>query len=201
MPNRRTQFLRRALLAQINMSYRPPGIRAYPPETCPGCVFYAGGPVRGHRHRLQQLNQRRLFLASCSARRRSLISRTNALKLQAPPTRTGQTVASTGNSWPSRCKATRSIARFNWDPSVVVRNFPHHARGLRGMREQQRYRTNGASDHFRGGPSEGQLGLRIPSRDGAVGVHADERVVGRLEDHAVVLVLAPAAFPRCSSGP
>ena len=48
-----------------------------------------------------------------------------------------------------------------------------------------------ASHYFRGGPSEGQLGLGIPSRDGAVRVHADKSVVSGLEDHAVALALLP----------
>ena len=48
-----------------------------------------------------------------------------------------------------------------------------------------------ASHDFRGGPSEGDLSLAIPGRDGAIGVHADECVVSRLEDQAVVLTLLP----------
>src|SRR5580692_2198348 len=59
----RSQLLRRVVRPQIGMANRPTGVGADPVETSPGCVFYAGGPVGGNRHRLQQLNQRSLFLA------------------------------------------------------------------------------------------------------------------------------------------
>ncbi len=51
-----------------------------------------------------------------------------------------------------------------------------------------------AAQHFLGQPPEGQLGLGIPNGDRAVRVHADERVVGRFDDHAAVLILLPEHF-------
>ena len=46
------------------MPYRPSGVRADVVETDLSRLFYGGGPVGGHRHRLQQLNQSQIFLAS-----------------------------------------------------------------------------------------------------------------------------------------
>src|SRR5271154_7152712 len=51
-----------------------------------------------------------------------------------------------------------------------------------------------APHRFRRGPSEGQFGPWIPSRDRAVGVHTYECVVGCLEDHAIALALFPEHF-------